>query len=767
MLIAVLSGFLLSIAAPLLHRFLRSKTGWIIALLPLGLTIYFSTFAKSMANGEAITYNYEWIPSLGVTLSFYLDGLSLTFAMLISGIGSLVMVYAGGYLSGHAQLGRFYLFILMFMASMLGLVLSNNVISLFVFWELTSLSSYFLIGFDHDRETARSAALQALIVTGLGGLALLAGMLLLAQVGESFEISGLFGQGEMIRNHALYIPILILILAGAFTKSAQVPFHFWLPSAMEAPTPVSAYLHSATMVKAGVYLLARLSPVLGDTDIWMYTVFPFGALTMLVGAGLALQQTDLKRILAYSTVSVLGMLTMLLGLDTNIAVKAAMVYLLAHALYKGALFLVAGALDHETGARDINKLSGLYRAMPITTMAAALAAISMAGFPPLFGFIGKEMLYEAALHGPWGGFPVSGVALLSSILLLTVAAIVGIKPFFGRMSTTPKQPHEAPVSLWVGPMLLAGTGLLAGLFPGPIAKSLLSPAVASILMQPTSIELALWHGLNPSLFLSLITVAGGLTLYAKYGAVQRVASHVESVSSRFGPEHLYDMGINGLNSLARVQTRILQNGYLRYYLLMIIATTILLAGYTMLKRGILLVYMNISDVRFYESGLAILILLAALAAVKTTSRLGAVVALGVVGYGVALIFILFGAPDLAMTQIMIETLTVILLVLVFYHLPRFFDLSSSLSRLRDALISLTVGALMTTLVLVAVNVQFYPVISEYFAEHSLSEAHGHNIVNVILVDFRALDTLGEITVLALAGVGVYSLLKLRLQKGEE
>ncbi len=538
MLIAVLSGFLLSVAAPLLYRLFRGKTGWIIALLPLGLTIYFSSFTKSIANSEVITHNYEWIPSLGVTLSFYLDGLSLTFAMLISGIGTLVMVYAGGYLSGHAQLGRFYLFMLMFMASMLGLVLSNNVISLFVFWELTSLSSYFLIGFDHDREKARSSALQALVVTGLGGLGLLAGMLLLAQVGGSFEISRLFGQGEMVHNHGLYLPILILILAGAFTKSAQVPFHFWLPNAMEAPTPVSAYLHSATMVKAGVYLLARLSPVLGGTDTWIYAVTTFGGLTMLVGAGLALQQTDLKRILAYSTVSVLGLLTMLLGLGTSIAVEAAMVYLLAHALYKGSLFLVAGALDHETGAREVNNLSGLLRRMPITAMASLLAAISMAGLPPLLGFIGKEMLYEATMHGPLNTFLVTGVTLVSSVFLLTVAIIAGIKPFIGKLSTTPKDPHEAPSSIWLGPALLAGLGLLLGLLPGVANKSLISPAVSGILMQPTDLKLTLWHGLNPSLFLSLLTLVGGLTVYAKYGTVERISPQLESVSSRYGPEHI-------------------------------------------------------------------------------------------------------------------------------------------------------------------------------------------------------------------------------------
>ncbi|MFB3140368.1 MAG: proton-conducting transporter membrane subunit, partial [Candidatus Acidiferrales bacterium] len=391
--VAVLSGFVMALAAPWLHRIARSTSGWVLALFPLALTVYFAGQAGRVAAGEVLAVSIDWVPSLGIALSFYLDGLSLLFALLISGIGALVVVYAGGYLAGHAHLGRFYAFLLMFLASMLGLVLANNVITLFVFWELTSVSSYLLIGFEHEREAARQAALQALLVTGLGGLALLAGLLLLGQAGGSMELSELLTRGEAIQAHPFYAPILLLILAGAFTKSAQFPFHFWLPSAMEAPTPVSAYLHSATMVKAGIYLLARFNPVLGGTELWFYIVTAAGAATMLVGAYLAFQQSDLKRILAYSTMSALGMMVLLLGLGTELAVKAAIVSILVHALYKGALFLVAGAVEHETGTRDVDRLGGLRRAMPITAAAAALAALSMAGLPPLFGFIGKEMVY--------------------------------------------------------------------------------------------------------------------------------------------------------------------------------------------------------------------------------------------------------------------------------------------------------------------------------------------------------------------------------------
>src|ERR1044071_2521246 len=359
MLIAVLSGFAAALGAPWFYKVARGATGWLIALLPLGLMIYFARFVEPVAAGQVIAISYNWVPSLGIQLSFLIDGLSLLFAFLISGIGALIFVYAGDYLHGHPQLGRFYAYILIFMASMLGLVLADNLIAVYVFWELTSISSYFLIGFDHHRESARAAALQALLVTGAGGLALLAGVLLLGKAGGSLEISMLLKNGDMVRSNALYVPILFLVFAGAFTKSAQVPFHFWLPSAMEAPTPVSAYLHSATMVKAGVYLLARLTPVLGGTDLWHYALSIVGAVTMGTGAYVALRQSDLKRMLAYLTVSALGMLILFIGVGTSQALAAAIVFLLAHALYKGALFLVTGILDHQTGSRDVNDLGGL------------------------------------------------------------------------------------------------------------------------------------------------------------------------------------------------------------------------------------------------------------------------------------------------------------------------------------------------------------------------------------------------------------------------
>ena len=762
LLAAILSVFVVALVAPRLYRVARGHTGWLLALLPLGLVVYFVSNAQLVASGGALYESYRWVPALGVNLSLHLDGLSLLFALLITGIGALILIYTGGYLAEHPQLGRLYAFLLLFMGSMLGLVLADNLLALFVFWELTSISSYFLIGFHHERRESRAAALQALLVTGGGGLALLAGLLLLGQAGGSFELSVLLNQPGNFRSHPLYVPTLLLILVGAFTKSAQFPFHFWLPGAMEAPSPVSAYLHSATMVKAGIYLLARLSPMLGGTDVWFWCLTVVGGMTMLLGAWLALVQSDLKRILAYSTISALGTLTLFLGLGGTLVVQAAMAFLLGHALYKGALFLVAGTLDHETGSRDADRLGGLYRAMPITAVAAGVAALSMAGLPPLLGFLSKELSYEAALEAPGAAWVAAGV-VTANILLVAVAGVAGIRPFLGRAIPTPRRAHEAPPSLWLGPVVLAGLSVAWGIWPALGADSLVSAASTSILGEAVNTHLKLWHGLNLALALSAVTLGGGVSVYAGRGLLRRFSSRWESLG-RWGPTGWYEFALRGLNGVAKGQTQLLQSGYLRHYLMIVFISTAGLAGATLVGRGRLVGPVDWSGLHFYDVGLVVLILLATMATVLAKSRLAAIAALGVVGYGVALIFVLFGAPDVAMTQFLVETLTVILFVLVFYHLQETSALSGPLALGRDALLAAAVGVLMTSLVLVATNVQYHPPISSEFVKLSVPEAHGRNLVNVILVDFRGLDTLGEITVLAAAGIGVYALLKLRVGK---
>jgi len=505
MLFVVGSGFALALAAPYAHRRWPAAAGWMLALLPFALAISLIVQALAAENGF-VRAAYPWVPSLGISLSFRLDGLSLLFAVLVALVGGFVLIYAGGYLAGHAQLGRFYALLLVFMASMLGLVLADNLLALFVFWELTSVSSYLLIGFDHQRERARAAALQALLVTGLGGLALLAGFLLLGQAGGTFEVSELPARAGGFPAHSNYVPVLLLVLAGAFSKSAQFPFHFWLPDAMEAPAPVSAYLHAAAMVKAGVYLLARLSPVLAGTDLWTYLVGGTGALTMLVGAWLACRQTYLKRILAYSTVSALGTLMALLGLGMPAAVTAALVFFLGHVFYKGALFLAAGNLEHETGTGDIYQLGGLKRRMPWTALAALSAAAAMAGLPPTLGFIAKESALAAALASPLAAELATTLLVAASAFIIAAAGLVAWRPFFGDSKMQLGSVREAPPSMVLGPLALGSGGLLLGLLPGAAGQAV-AAAAGAVSPASEAVRLHLWHGWNLGLLLTAVSLA--------------------------------------------------------------------------------------------------------------------------------------------------------------------------------------------------------------------------------------------------------------------
>ncbi|TWU45019.1 Na(+)/H(+) antiporter subunit A [Novipirellula aureliae] len=756
--------FLAAIAAPWIFRLAGSRSGWIMAVVPATVFLTLLNQIPAVADGRSLTTSWIWISQLDLAFSLRLDGLGLLFGLLVTGIGTVVLTYAGAYLADDRRLGLLLLELLLFMGSMLGLVIADNLLTLFVFWELTSITSYLLIGFNSESPVSRASALKALLVTGGGGLALLPGLILLGIAGGTFEISSLAIHADTIKQHSFYLPALLLILVGAFTKSAQFPFHFWLPGAMAAPTPISAYLHSATMVKAGVYLLLRLHGVLGGTPAWFWWIVSVGAITTMVGAAMSLRSVDLKQILAYATVSVLGTLTMLVGIGSEAAIQAALALLVAHALYKGGLFLVAGAIDHAVHDRDIRKLGGLRGPMPKTFAAATLTGLSMIGLVPMFGFVAKELYYESLLaSGGWVSSLLT-VAISSNVMLFVAAGLVCIKPFFGAPTSVTEKAQDGSVAIWGGPLILGLVSLLIGAFPGSMDKLIsaasLSAMKPSVFGDVVSVNLALWHGMNTTLLLSLLTLALGAAFLAHWiGRLDRDVRDWKPLplSAADGYEWL----LKSVNQFARWQTSVLQNGYLGVYLLTMIAATVASVWMSLYSEPLSKLWGFGWDVEFHEAMVIALILAAALSAVTARTWLLAVGSLGVVGYGVAILFVLFGAPDVAMTQFVTETLTVILFVIAFSKLPDFRSFSKPLTRYRDAVVALITGGTITVLLLFAMSVRSDHPISAYYAENSVTEAHGRNLVNVILVDFRALDTLGEITVLAIAAIGVYALLTLR------
>ena len=747
---SVLAIWLAAAVAPALHGRLGPASGRWLALVPLGVFGFLlTTFGDS-----TIRQALDWMPHLGVSADMRVDGFSRMMALLVSGIGSLVVLYASGYLGQHPNYGRFNCILLLFMGSMLGLVLADGLILLFVFWEMTSITSYLLIGFHHEDAVARKKALQALIVTGGGGLALLAGLVMIGYASGEWTLSGVLASGDLLRGHAWYPGILTLVLLGAFTKSAQFPFHFWLPNAMAGPTPVSAYLHSATMVKAGVFLLAVLSPVLGGTPAWSVALCTAGGVTFLFGAGRGLFQTDLKPVLAFTTLGALGLLVMLLGIGTPLAVKAAVLFLLGHALYKAALFMVVGNLDHETGTREAARLGGLRRAMPLTAAAGLLAALSSAGLPPFIGFIGKEYVFKTgdALAG-WG--PVLlGTAFLGNAVLMALALAVGLHPFSGKAAASPpKHPHEAPFSMWAGPLLLGGLGLLFGLLPGVFAAPLSVPAAGDILAAPVDWKPKLWHGFNLPLLLSGVTVAAGVVLFRLRHLFWRLAGE-KRLPRLPSADAAYDGWLAGVLSFAGWQTRMLQSGYLRNYLLIIFGTVAVLVSWKLSVFPARELADAIGPVPVYFVALLLIMAVSTCMVLATNSKATALVGFGIVGFGISLLFTYFGAPDLAITQIVVETLTIVLLFLILGRIPKMERVSPRRTMLFDAAVAVLVGGLTTALVIKADLLNAAPSISDQFRDWSYPLAKGRNVVNVILVDFRAMDTYAEVIVLVIAALGV-------------
>ncbi|HLW51092.1 MAG TPA: putative monovalent cation/H+ antiporter subunit A [Sphingobacteriaceae bacterium] len=768
MLFAVLSGLLFAIFLIPFGRYFRGRLSVVTGFLPLLLFAYFLTYIPEVASGQAIRFSTSWVPSVGLNLDFYLDGLALLFALLITGIGTLIFFYAAPYLKGHPYIDRFYGYLSLFMASMLGLVLADNILLLFIFWELTSISSFFLIGFNNNQADSRKSALIALGVTGGGGFLLMAGLVLMGHLSGTYSIQEMVLSNEFIKNHSLYGLILFLIFAGAMTKSAQFPFHFWLPEAMKAPTPVSAYLHSATMVKAGVFLLARLFPVLGETDLWTYPLMIIGGVTMLYAAFLAIFRTDLKSILAYTTISALGVMVFLIGIGTREAILAATVFILVHALYKATLFLVTGIIDHETGTRDITQLSGLGKVLLPVSIAGVLAALSSAGLPLTFGFIGKDLIYEGTLNqsGIWA-IGLTGLALLTNVFLLCGGFLAGIRPFFGKLPEKFSGVHLPHPLMWGAPLLLAILGVLFGSFPAIVDSSLIGPAAKAMAGQPIDGSLKIWHGFNLVLLLSVITLVSGILLYFILKPSNEKQAWLLSFQ-RFSTYTLTSR-INRLSlRLSAKYTEYWHNGYLRSYLFRIVAFAGVVVCYKLIKIGLIPVDMEkISSVTAYEICVSIVMMLGVYLTITTPSRLTAVVASSVVGYCLCLFFVFYSAPDLALTQFTIDTLTVVLFVLVLFRLPPFLKFANSRVKFRDAVLAIGFGLVIAISALHVLNEPENNQISSFYGDNAYRLAKGKNVVNVILVDFRGIDTMFEIVVLSIAAIGVYSLLKLRLKPSDK
>ncbi|MEQ5793587.1 putative monovalent cation/H+ antiporter subunit A [Paracoccus sp. NFXS7] len=745
---------------PSVDRVMGGPAGWISIAFPTILFLYFLGLLPEIAQGPQV-YGFDWVPSLGVQLSVLLDGLSMTFALLITGIGAAVTLYSARYLGDHPDYPRFVSYLLMFMVGMLGLVLADNLIMLFVFWEITTIASYLLIGFNADSAASRRSALQALLVTGTGGLILLAGLIVLGTVAGTSQLSQIVTMGDMIRAHPWYLGILLLFLAGAFTKSAQVPFHFWLPNAMAAPTPVSAYLHSATMVKAGVFLMARMNPALGGTDAWFWILTLFGGVTAVFASVMALRQTDIKQVLAYTTLMALGTLTMFIGAGTHYAIVAAMLFLVVHSLYKAALFLMIGIVDHATGTRDAGVLGGLSKAMPLTGLAAALAAISMAGIPPMVGFIGKEFMYKAGLGlDGFGAFWVTAMAFAASVLMFAVGGIVALKPFRGDLRPTPTTPHEGPWAMLAGPLVLGTLSLIFGLLPGVLGHYLVGPATHAVFGEVREVHLYLWGGINMALILSLLTFLAGWLVYRRHQAIRDRLAAFEA-RSPIDFDAGWDRLLDGFKAFAAWQTNLIQTGSLQRYMAVMFATFVVMVGGSYLIKGAFqgvpgLSAEGVHPIQWTVLGL---IVAGAILTVWTHSRMTAIAGMGASGIGVSLIFIMFSAPDVAITQLLVEVLVVVLVSVVMLRLPYLPRRSKTRFRTGHAVIAGGAGLVTTFLLMSVMATDFDRRLTSFFEAASYPEAHGRNIVNVILVDFRALDTFGEITVVAIAAIAAFALLR--------
>jgi multicomponent K+:H+ antiporter subunit A len=789
-LVSLIIIFLAALVAALygLPRFNRlgsiTRLSWLLAAAPLAAFLLLAAQAPTVNAGTILTWQWNWLPSLGLSLGFYVDDLALFFALIVTFIGILVIVYGGQYFKGDQSAWRFQAYMLLFMGSMLGLVLAGDVLTLFIFWEATSIVSYLLVAYKTQSEEARYGAFRALFITGGGGIALLAGLLFVSGVVGGTDFTTILSSGDVLRSSAFYPVILALVAFGAFTKSAQWPAHIWLPGAMSAPTPASAYLHSATMVKAGIYLLARMNPALGFTESWFWLLTIVGGVTMIAGAYLGLKQNDLKALLAYSTISQLGVMVMLIGQDVPSAYKALVIAILAHALYKSALFMVAGIVDHETGTRDMRRLGGLAKVMPFTFGAALLAALSMAGLPPMFGFLAKETLlaYTTAVHPTLPALPAGLIrwsAVLAGALMLAQAALLIRETFLGKAKDPEIHGHEAPAAMWLAPAIPAVLSIVLSIIPGPKEEAtLLSGAAEDAFGEAVKVSFVLFHGLTVELLLSAVAITLGTVIFVFRRPIR---AWQDQVLPNLTFNALYRWVLAAIDRAAAAAVS-LQQGKLRPYLgIMLIATIVLVTGLsiTQSQGG----YETLSWPGMdFRGGLIILRLVAPLivigAAASTIALkrdFSAILALGASGLGMALIFVLEPAPDVALVQIVVDILSLVILVLALTRLPRAQRAKAQLlsESGRDARTSrgtpswVWQAVLAGLLGLIVAGVTLFAmlerspegsVVSPYYAENAKAETGATDIVGAVVVDFRALDTLIEIAVFSFAGLGISALL---------
>ncbi len=750
----ILIPFLTAAATLLIHQFLKDHAGWFVLPVPIVLLIGYLGQLPAVLGGEVVSTRLPWVPSLGIFLSFQLDGLSLVFALLITFVGIVVVFYSIFYLSKTERLCNFYVFLLLFMGAMLGVVTSANVIVTYLFWELTSVSSFLLIGFWFHKDASCYGAQKAMLITVAGGFCMLVSFILMGTVAGTFEFSGLLEQGDLIRQSPLYPAIAILLMLGAFTKSAQVPFHIWLPSAMEAPTPVSCYLHSATMVKAGVYLIARFSPLLSGALLWHAPITFIGLASLCFGSFMALRNDDLKAIWAYHSVSQLGLIFSLLGMGSPSAIAAGLFHTATHSAFKGSLFLMTGMVDHQTGTRSVDRLGGLRRAMPFTAVVCFVGCCSMAGLPPFAGFLSKELFLEHAwemLHeGPYGSFNalIPLMAVVGSLCTLLCSLSTFARVFFGKEVTknTPKPPKEASWGMLAPSLLLCSMNLLL-----PMLINRLLP----------QFHVSYWHGITPAFCMTLTIVCIGALILSRF---HQFHIFINRGGLPFGANRAYNASLPLLISSTGRVTRCYMTGNLSHYLSYILAAFLLLSAWPILRYQ-LLDSVSTDDLALIEPievVLAVVCSIAALLAATQRKRTHVIMSMGVCGYLISAFFVMFSAPDLALTQFLVESVTLILYVLVLPLFPRklFAENVRKSRRTLQIGISACVGILVAALSLLSHSNRFFETISDFYMQYSIPKGGGRNIVNVMLVDFRGIDTMGEATVLALAALGVFVLIHL-------